>query len=95
MTLGSPFGVDRIKAFVCAVCCALCCTLGFLQVGLAQAQEQSYPNKTIRLVVGFPPGGANDVLARQLAPRLSTALGGQSVIVENIGAAGGTVGPQR
>jgi len=46
--------------------------------GLAQA----YPTKPIRFLIGFPPGGTNDILARALAPRLSEYLG-QPVVIEN------------
>ena len=51
----------------------------------------NYPNQTIKIVVPFPPGGGVDVVARVIAPRLSELLG-QSVIVENRGGAGGSVG---
>src|SRR5918995_2602128 len=55
------------------------------------AQSQNYPSQTIKIVVPFPPGGGVDVVARVIAPRLSEMLG-QSVIVENRGGAGGSVG---
>jgi tripartite-type tricarboxylate transporter receptor subunit TctC len=55
------------------------------------AQAQNYPSQTIKIVVPFPPGGGVDVVARVIAPRLSELLG-QSVIVENRGGAGGSVG---
>jgi tripartite-type tricarboxylate transporter receptor subunit TctC len=51
----------------------------------------AYPDKPIRMVVPYPPGGATDVIGRVMAQRLSTALG-QQVIVDNRGGAGGNVG---
>lgn len=52
----------------------------------ALAQAQKYPVKPIRMVVGFAPGGATDVIARAIAPGMSESLG-QSVVVENRGGA--------
>ena len=56
-------------------------------------QAQTYPNKPIHIVIGFPPGGAIDTMARVLAPKMSKELG-QSVIIENKGGAGGVIGMQ-
>jgi tripartite-type tricarboxylate transporter receptor subunit TctC len=70
------------------------CSLACVLIGppaLAQAQTpSSYPDRPIRLVVAFPPGGATDTLARQLTQELGEALG-QSVVIENKPGAGGYI----
>lgn len=63
---------------------ALCAT------GVAQAQSD-YPNKPVRLVVPYAPGGATDVIGRVLAKQLSEALG-QQFVVDNRAGAGGSLG---
>jgi tripartite-type tricarboxylate transporter receptor subunit TctC len=55
------------------------------------ASGQGFPTKPIRLVVGFPPGGSNDIVARQLAPKLTQLLGVQ-VLVDNRPGANATIG---
>src|SRR5947209_5590250 len=60
-----------------------------LLLSLATAQAQSYPAKPIRMVVGFPPGGGTDVVARIIAPPLAELLG-QPVVIENRPGATGT-----
>ena len=50
-----------------------------------------YPNKSVRIVVPYPPGGSNDVIARVLAQKLSDQTG-QPFIVDNRAGAGGNVG---
>jgi len=57
----------------------------------ARAQPASWPDRPLRIVVPFPPGGAIDAMTRLLAPRLSDSLG-QAVVVENRAGAGGTIG---
>jgi tripartite-type tricarboxylate transporter receptor subunit TctC len=61
-------------------------------IGLpALSQAQSYPNKTITMVVPFPPGGSTDSISRAVANQLSKQLG-QSVVVDNRPGAGGLIG---
>ncbi|HRE13978.1 MAG TPA: tripartite tricarboxylate transporter substrate binding protein [Usitatibacteraceae bacterium] len=57
------------------------------------ALAQPYPNKSVKLIVPYPPGGATDVIGRVMAQRLTTALG-QQVVVDNRGGAGGNIGAE-
>lgn len=57
--------------------------------GVAAAQD--YPSRTVTLIVGYPPGGNTDLMARALQPELSRALG-QTVVIVNRGGAAGTLG---
>jgi tripartite-type tricarboxylate transporter receptor subunit TctC len=60
----------------------------------ASAQPAPFPSRTVTLVSPFPPGGSTDAIARIMAQRMGTALG-QTVIVENAGGAGGSIGARR
>ena len=67
-----------------------CAGLGSF-LGPVAAQAQTYPSKSIRLVVPFPAGGATDLFARTVSQKLSERLG-QTVVVDNKPGAGGTLG---
>jgi len=61
--------------------------------GSGAAFAQAYPNKPIRMIVPFPPGGAADVIGRILAQKLTEPLG-QPVIVDNRAGASGNIGAE-
>jgi tripartite-type tricarboxylate transporter receptor subunit TctC len=58
------------------------------------APAQSFPNKPLRWIVPFPPGGSTDAFSRPLAAKLSELVG-QPVVVENVGGAGASIGADR
>src|SRR5258707_13121422 len=62
--------------------------------GIAGAQAQNYPSRSITIVVPFPPGGSTDTAARIMAERMRVTLG-QPIVVENVGGAGGSIGVGR
>ncbi len=75
-----------IRALAVAALCA-----GLALGATAPADAQTYPNRPIKVVVPFPPGGPTDGLARIISDRLSAVLG-QPIVVENRGGAGGGIG---
>ena len=70
---------------------ATLCLLALGAFASAPAWAQAWPNKPIRLISVFPPGGSVDQVARILSQQLTKQLG-QSVVVENIGGASGSIG---
>src|SRR5262245_25856010 len=69
-------------------CCSIVCALLGLPA-LAQAQA-TYPDRPVRFVIAFPPGGATDTFFRAISHELGQALGG-SIVIENKGGAGGYI----
>ena len=67
------------------------CALALLA---GHAAAQGFPTKPVTLISPFPPGGSTDTTARIIAERMRAPLG-QSVVVENVGGAGGTIGVAR
>ena len=65
---------------------ALFCSLGAR--ALAQAQAQDYPNRLIKIVTGFPPGGNVDAVARILADQIEKNLGQSAIVDAKPGASG-------
>jgi tripartite-type tricarboxylate transporter receptor subunit TctC len=61
---------------------------------VAPVRAQDYPSRSITVIVPFPPGGASDVVARIVTNEMSKTLG-QSIIIENVSGAGGTLGSAR
>ena len=76
--------MNRLE-FLAGILCAM------LVPGLAIAQATAWPNKPVRFVVSWPPGGGADSVGRLVAERLTKSLG-QQVIVDNRAGAGGTIG---
>ena len=65
-----------------------------VSLSTAQTAAPNYPQKPIRMIVPFTPGGSTDILARSIGQELSKAWG-QSVIIENIAGAGGSIGADK
>jgi tripartite-type tricarboxylate transporter receptor subunit TctC len=65
-----------------------------LVIAWGAAAQTTYPDKPIRMIVGFPPGGAPDTVARLLAQKLSEALG-KPVVMDNATGAGGNIATER
>ena len=57
----------------------------------AQGAHSNYPNKPLRLIVPFAPGGSNDIMARIIGQKFSASFG-QQVIIDNRGGASGIIG---
>jgi tripartite-type tricarboxylate transporter receptor subunit TctC len=76
----------RLNAWLC-IAALVFCGCGSLD----PADAQSYPSRTITLVIPFPPGGSTSIVGRVIADKMSELLG-QSIVIDNRGGAGGTIG---
>ncbi len=84
------------KSFIRSTVIHAAVLAAFSAVGISSVLAQGgapagYPDKTLRLIVPFPPGGGNDILARTIGQRLAEVVS-QQVVVDNRGGAGGALG---
>ncbi len=79
--------MNRSPKHLCRI--AITCAAA-LTGALPAAAAEEFPNRPVRIIVGFPPGGATDLVARVIAPRLGDALK-QSVVIDNRAGANGTI----
>src|SRR5215470_8088980 len=84
----------RTKFLVVALIGLLGIALVGLGVTTSLGPADNYPARPITVVVPFPPGGPSDVVARVVTERMGTILG-QSLVIENVGGGGGTIGSAR
>lgn len=68
-----------------------CLGLTSLTLSATAVSADAYPSKPIKIIVGYPPGGANDSVARSIGAEMAKDLG-QQVVVENVSGAAGTIG---
>jgi tripartite-type tricarboxylate transporter receptor subunit TctC len=75
------------------LCSGAAATLAFALAASAPVYAQSYPVKTVRMIVPFAPGGNTDIIARVFAPKMGEVLG-QQIVIDNRGGAGSTIGTE-
>jgi tripartite-type tricarboxylate transporter receptor subunit TctC len=85
--------IERQPRPQCAMCCAFAVValLAISKADAADTDASAYPNKPVRMIVPYPPGGGSDVMGRAVAGRLGEQLG-QQFIVDNRGGASTTIG---
>jgi tripartite-type tricarboxylate transporter receptor subunit TctC len=89
-------GERRLFSTLLSTCTILTlyCAALFGWLAPAAAQDKPFPSRTVRLVVGFPPGGGVDAVARMFADKMTAIFGQPVVVVNHGGAAGGIAGKQ-
>lgn len=87
-----PVTVENVRPHVCSLPCLLFgFALSLFTALLSSSTQAAFPDRPIRIIVPFAPGGASDLIARVLSAPLAAALG-QPVVVENHAGANGNVG---
>ena len=83
--------IVAVAASIAAFVIAAFFIAAFVMADLAAANAADYPTRPITLIVPYPAGGGNDVIARLVAAKMSASLG-QPIVIENRGGAGSTIG---
>lgn len=73
----------------------LAVALALLAGAVCGVQAQTFPSKPVTIIVPFAAGGPTDALARAVSERMRQALGGQTIVIENVTGAAGTIGVSR
>lgn len=92
MHMPAPRTLHRRGAFTAALSTALGMALALSASAVSAQDAATYPDKPVKIVVPFPPGGAADMFARLVGQKLSDAWAGKAVIIDNKPGAGGVIG---
>jgi len=77
-----------------SIACGFMMLAGSALISAGSALAENYPSRPVKIVVPFPAGGSNDIVARVVAQKLSERNNGQTFFVENRGGAGGNIGAE-
>ena len=83
--------MSTIRQYAAIIAGTLCAAGAAWPQSTSTSSGQAYPARPVRVIVPFPPGGANDIIGRLLLPKLTEQMG-QPFILENRVGAGGTIG---